>query len=125
MRKIILKGGRLIDPATRTDDYIDLLLANERVAKWGEGTPVDEDTLVIDVRGAVVSPGLVDMHVHLREPGREDEETIESGALAAAHGGITAVAAMPNTEPTIDTRGELRSRSTRSPRSRSGGPGRR
>jgi len=103
MRKVLITGGRVIDPATRTDEHIDVLLADGRVAEWGTGIEAGEETLSLDVDGAVVAPGLVDMHVHLRDPGREDEETIESGAAAAAHGGVTAVAAMPNTEPAIDT----------------------
>ncbi len=103
MRRILLKGGRVIDPATRTDGHVDVLLDGGRVAEWGDDLEGGEGTRTIDVTGAIVAPGLVDMHVHLREPGREDEETIESGSVAAAHGGITAVAAMPNTTPAIDT----------------------
>jgi dihydroorotase len=103
VRKLLIKGGRLIDPDTRTDEHLDLLIVDGVVAERTPGLTPDEGTRVIDAAGAVVTPGLVDMHVHLREPGREDEETIESGSRAAAHGGITAMAAMPNTEPAIDT----------------------
>jgi dihydroorotase len=103
MRKILLRGMRLIDPATSTDERIDLLIAGGVIAARGVGIVADQETRLVELPGAVVAPGLVDMHVHLREPGREDEETIESGTRAAVHGGITALAAMPNTEPTIDT----------------------
>ena len=103
MRKLLIKGGRLVDPDTRTDDRLDLLIVDGVVAERAPELTPDDGTRVIEAAGAVVTPGLVDMHVHLREPGREDEETIESGSRAAAHGGITAMAAMPNTEPAIDT----------------------
>ncbi len=103
MRKTLLRGMRLIDPATATDERIDLLIADGVIATRGAGIEADQETRIIEFSGAVVAPGLVDMHVHLREPGREDEETIESGTRAAVHGGITTLAAMPNTEPTIDT----------------------
>ncbi len=103
MRKLLIKGGRLIDPDTRIDERLDLLVVDGVVAERAPELTPDEETRVIEAAGAVVTPGLVDMHVHLREPGREDEETIESGSRAAAHGGITAIAAMPNTEPAIDT----------------------
>jgi dihydroorotase len=103
VRKLLIRGGRLVDPATRTDEYVDLLIVDGVVADRASDLRPDEKTRVIEAAGAIVAPGLVDMHVHLREPGREDEETIESGSRAAAHGGITAVAAMPNTEPAIDT----------------------
>jgi len=103
VRKLLIKGGRLVDPDTRTDDRLDLLIVDGVVAERAPELTPDDGTRIIEAAGAVVTPGLVDMHVHLREPGREDEETIESGSRAAAHGGITAMAAMPNTEPTIDT----------------------
>jgi dihydroorotase len=103
VRTILLRGGRLIDPASRFDGVADLLVADGRIRDRAPDITPDDDTLTLDVSGAVVCPGLVDIHVHLREPGREDEETIESGAAAAAHGGVTSVAAMPNTEPAIDT----------------------
>jgi len=103
MTKILLKGGRLIDPSDGTDDTLDLLVVDGKIASRGRGIEPPSDALVIDAAGKVVAPGLVDMHVHLREPGREDEETIASGARAAAHGGVTSVAAMPNTDPPIDT----------------------
>ncbi|MCK4409388.1 MAG: amidohydrolase family protein, partial [Candidatus Eisenbacteria sp.] len=103
MRKLLIMGGRLIDPDTRTDEHLDLLIVDGVVAERAPGLTPDEGTRVIEATGAIVTPGLVDMHVHLREPGREDEETIESGSRAAAHGGVTAVAAMPNTEPATDT----------------------
>jgi dihydroorotase len=103
MRKLLIRGGRLVDPNTRIDERLDVLIVDGGVAEVSNDIRADGDTRVLDADGLVVSPGLVDMHVHLREPGREDEETIETGSRAAAHGGITAVAAMPNTEPCIDT----------------------
>ncbi len=103
MRKILLRGMRLIDPATATDERIDLLIADGVIVARAVGIVADDETRIVEVPGGVVAPGLVDMHVHLREPGREHEETVESGTRAAVHGGITTLAAMPNTEPTIDT----------------------
>jgi dihydroorotase len=103
MSRLLLRGGRVIDPATRLDDRVDLLIADGVIADVGGDIAPPDGTDVIDVEGTVVAPGLVDMHVHFRDPGREDEETILSGSIAAAHGGVTSVAAMPNTEPAIDT----------------------
>jgi len=103
MTKILLRGGRLIDPSDGTDETLDLLVVDGAIASRGSGIERPSDALIVDATGKVVAPGLVDMHVHLREPGREDEETIASGAAAAAHGGVTSLAAMPNTDPPIDT----------------------
>ncbi|MBD3348578.1 MAG: amidohydrolase family protein [Candidatus Eisenbacteria bacterium] len=103
MKRVLLKGGRLIDPSTDTDERLDVLVEDGRIAAR-EHSVTAEDARVIDVSGLVVAPGLVDMHVHFRDPGREDEETILSGSTAAAHGGVTSVATMPNTDPSIDTR---------------------
>src|SRR5262245_20033022 len=99
MARLILKGGRVVDPVGGIDDLRDVAIdrdagticASDRRLQPQKG---DE---VIDCDGAVVAPGFVDMHVHLREPGREDKETIETGGQAAAAGGFTAVACMPNT----------------------------
>lgn len=104
MKRVLLKGGRIVDPATRTDGRLDLLVEGGRVVAREASIQSSDDTQVVDVSGLVVTPGIVDMHVHFREPGREDEETILSGSVAAAHGGVTSVAAMPNTQPAIDTR---------------------
>lgn len=104
MRTILLRGGRLVDPATQTDAVLDVLIDDGRVAQRAPSIAREERMRVVDARGLVVAPGLVDMHVHFRDPGREDEETILSGSVAAAHGGVTSVAVMPNTEPAIDTR---------------------
>ncbi len=101
MSRMILRGGRIIDPASNTDATLDVLIDAGTIVAIG-GTIDAGGATEIDVSGLVVAPGLVDIHVHLREPGREDEETIESGTRAAVHGGVTTVAAMPNTEPTID-----------------------
>jgi dihydroorotase len=95
----MLKGGRVVDPANGRDETADLWLAGGKVLARDPGVTPDE---VIDAGGKLVLPGLVDMHVHLREPGREDEETIASGTRAAAAGGFTSVCAMPNTAPVID-----------------------
>jgi dihydroorotase len=105
---LCLRGGRVLDPARGIDRAQDLWLDQGRIAGWGEDAPASlrsrGDVEIIDVRGAIVCPGLVDIHVHLREPGQEDRETIESGTRAAARGGFTAVACMPNTDPPLDDR---------------------
>jgi len=102
MRPILLRGGRVIDPSRVLDQIGDVLIQDGKIAATGTGLGVPDGALVRDVRGAVVAPGLVDLHVHLREPGNEDVETIASGARAAASGGFTAVCAMPNTDPVTD-----------------------
>jgi dihydroorotase len=99
--KILIKAGRVIDPSQDLDDNLDVLVSGGSIADVGPS--IDGDGAeVIDAKGLVVCPGLVDMHVHLREPGREDEETIESGARAAIAGGFTSIACMPNTSPPIE-----------------------
>ena len=101
-RPILLRGGRVIDPSRGFDESADVLLQDGKVAAVGTGLGTPDGADVRDVSGLVVAPGLVDIHVHLREPGNEDEETVASGARAAAAGGFTAVCAMPNTDPVTD-----------------------
>jgi dihydroorotase len=103
VRSVLLRGGRVVDPSQGVDAVLDLLLADGRVARLGEGLDAPEGAEVVDAGGLVVAPGLVDVHVHLREPGGEHKETIASGARAAVAGGFTAVVAMPNTDPPIDS----------------------
>lgn len=136
--KILIKGGRVIDPASGVDDLLDLLIEDGKIARinpptpplekggtggfWSRGANAPEARRakgikgmknaepalnidrVLDATGLVVCPGLIDMHVHLRQPGREDKETIASGTMAALRGGFTAVCCMPNTDPVNDTR---------------------
>ncbi|MFA6384406.1 MAG: dihydroorotase [Candidatus Omnitrophota bacterium] len=99
--KMLIKNGRVIDPANNIDDVRDVLVDNTKIAKIGRNLNGGET--VIDAAGKIVMPGLVDMHVHLREPGREDKETIASGTAAALKGGVTTILAMPNTTPAIDS----------------------
>ncbi|MEA3364748.1 MAG: dihydroorotase [Candidatus Hydrogenedentes bacterium] len=99
---LVIKNGHLIDPATNTSTPRDILIEGERIAKIGKKLSGDE---TFDATGCVVCPGLVDIHVHFREPGFESKETIASGSRAAAHGGFTSVVAMPNTSPPIDNGG--------------------
>ncbi len=99
---LLLKGGRVVDPSRDLDEAADVLIQDGRIAAVGPGLGAPDGATVRDVRGAVVAPGLVDVHVHLREPGNEDEETIATGARAAVAGGFTAVCAMPNTDPVTD-----------------------
>ncbi len=104
MSTIQITGGRIIDPSQDIDRIGDLWLSRGRVLPPGGGGSVDAD-IVIDARGLIVSPGLIDCHVHLREPGNEEDETIATGAAAALAGGVTSVACMPNTLPAIDSQG--------------------
>ncbi len=101
-RPLMLRGGRVLDPATGRDEVADLVVADGVIQGIGRGLGVPDEAEVLDCEGAVVSPGFVDVHCHLREPGREDVETIATGARAAAAGGFTAVCTMPNTEPVTD-----------------------
>ena len=101
-RPLLLRGGRVVDPSQGIDDVLDVLLVDGTVARLGRGLEAPEHAEVRNVSGLVVCPGLIDLHVHLREPGGERKETIESGARAAAAGGFTAVCAMPNTDPPVD-----------------------
>lgn len=123
--RMLIKGGRVIDPASGVDELLDLFVEDGKIARIkkhaGGAEPTEagrakgsktakqaESALTIDrvfdATGLVVCPGLIDMHVHLRQPGREDKETIASGTMAAARGGFTAVCCMPNTDPVNDTR---------------------
>ena len=102
MGKILLKGGRVIDPVNSLDEFADVLVVDGRIEEVRPGLDESDDVEVIECGGKIVAPGFIDMHVHLREPGREESETIESGTASAAAGGFTAVACMPNTNPCID-----------------------
>lgn len=100
--KLLIKQGRLVDPVGGIGGIMDILIENGKVSIIGSDLR-EPDAQVIDAQGLVVSAGLVDMHVHLREPGFEYKETIETGCAAAARGGVTSIACMPNTKPVIDT----------------------
>ena len=107
MSTLILRGGRVVDPSQNLDAVTDLAIVGNRVDSIGRGfgdgrRETGDGTTVIDCSGLVVAPGFIDVHSHLREPGREDVETIATGAAAAAAGGFTAVCAMPNTDPVTD-----------------------
>ncbi len=110
---LLLRGGRIIDPSQNLDAQMDLIIENGKIAKIGKNIhkpdntsrkPASGEINILDLKGKVVVPGLVDMHTHLREPGFEYRETIQTGSVAAAAGGFTSVACMPNTNPVNDTR---------------------
>lgn len=98
---ILIRGGRIIDPGTGRDGVYNLLIRDGKIAGCSRTVPYSADR-EIDAAGCYVMPGLIDMHVHLRDPGQTQKEDISSGTRAAAHGGVTTVVAMPNTKPVID-----------------------
>src|SRR5687768_3976586 len=99
---LLLKGGRLIDPASGVDGMFDVLIEDGTVTTVGRDLPVNGATVYEVPRGGIVAPGLIDIHVHLREPGQEHKETVATGTAAAVAGGFTAIACMPNTDPVND-----------------------
>ncbi|MBM4048297.1 MAG: dihydroorotase [Planctomycetes bacterium] len=104
MGQLLLKNGRVIDPATRTDAVLDILIRDGKVAERGPRLrPPDRRCEVLDLKGLVVAPGLIDVHVHFREPGQTHKETVATGSRAAAMGGFTTVVCEPNTTPPLDS----------------------
>ncbi|HET7221153.1 MAG TPA: dihydroorotase [Vicinamibacterales bacterium] len=103
--KLLLKNGRVVDPASQKDGAFDVLIEDGTIARVGKDLPVDGADVVEMAPGWIVAPGLIDIHVHLREPGQEHKETVATGAAAAVAGGFTAVACMPNTDPINDHAG--------------------
>jgi dihydroorotase len=99
--KLLIKSGHVIDPLNKIDGACDILIEDTKITKVAPGIKVNGEQ-TIDATGKIIMPGIVDMHVHLREPGREDKETVASGTRAAIHGGVTSMLAMPNTLSTID-----------------------
>lgn len=100
-KKYLIKNGRVIDPVNKIGEVTDIVILNGKIDKIGKNLNEKADE-TIDAKGKIITPGLIDMHVHLREPGREDEETISTGARAAIRGGFTSVVSMANTEPATD-----------------------
>ncbi|MCI7216760.1 MAG: amidohydrolase family protein, partial [Megasphaera elsdenii] len=99
---LLVKGGRVVNPAMQQDEICDILIENGKIKEVGANLNAD-GAEIFDASGLVVAPGFIDMHVHLRQPGQSGKETIETGTKAAAAGGITRVATMPNTKPVIDS----------------------
>jgi len=105
---ILIKNGRVIDPASGTDDKLDIVISENKIADIAKNIKPASGDEVIDANGSLVLPGLIDIHVHFREPGREDVETIIGGSLVAAKSGFTSVCTMPNTSPVIDNQALVR-----------------
>src|SRR5215472_12774735 len=106
MTTLRITNGRVIDPSQGLDAVTDLWLRDDRVLGVGPHPSTHADR-ALDAAGKIVCPGLIDMHVHLREPGREEDETVATGTAAALAGGVTSVACMPNTEPPLDNPAQI------------------
>lgn len=104
---LLIKGGRVIDPANNIDRKLDILIEGTKISSLGKNLKAKSSVRIIDAQEKIVIPGLIDLHAHLRQPGREDEETIETASHAAAGGGFTTVLAMPNTNPVADNEGVI------------------
>jgi len=105
--RLLLRGGRILDPSQQLDDQMDLLIEGRTIVGLGKdliGAEGESDLTTLELKGKLVVPGLIDMHTHLREPGFEYKETVRTGSLAAAAGGFTSIACMPNTDPVNDNR---------------------
>ncbi len=100
--KILLQSGRLVDPSSKKDGIVDILIVDGRIDSIQPKIAPSNEYRIVDLKDKIIAPGFIDIHVHLREPGFEHKETIETGTLSAAHGGFTAVCCMPNTNPAID-----------------------
>ena len=98
---LMLKNARLIDPQIGLDEVADILIRDGKIVEVGQNLTMEKG-VERDLAGKIVVPGLVDLHVHFRDPGQEQKEDIASGSRAAAHGGFTAVCTMPNTSPVVD-----------------------
>lgn len=105
--KLLIKDSRVIDPANNRDEVLDILVEDGKITKLAKGIDLSVQE-TIDAAGKIAMPALVDMHVHFREPGREDKETVKSGTLAALKGGVASVLVMPNTEPAMDSAENIR-----------------
>jgi dihydroorotase len=107
MNSLLLTGGRVVDPASQFDSIADVLLVDGKISAVGKKLSAPAGVETLDVRGKIVAPGLIDLHVHLREPGQTAKETIATGTAAAARGGFTSIVCMPNTSPAIDNAGTV------------------
>jgi dihydroorotase len=107
MNSLLLTGGRVVDPANKFDSIADVLILDGKISAVGKKLSVSKDVETFDAKGKIVSPGLIDLHVHFREPGQTAKENIATGTAAAARGGFTSVVCMPNTSPAIDSAGTV------------------
>ena len=107
MNSLLLTGGRVVDPANQFDDLADVLMLTGKISAIGKNLTAPAEVERFDAQGKIVSPGLIDLHVHFREPGQTAKETIATGTAAAARGGFTSVVCMPNTSPAIDSAGTV------------------
>ena len=103
MSLVLLQGGRVVDPANNRDETADVLLSDGKIQSVGTNLSIPDGAEVVNCLGLVVCPGLIDLHVHFREPGQTAKEDIATGATTAATGGFTSVVCMPNTTPSIDS----------------------
>jgi dihydroorotase len=107
MNSLLLTGGRVIDPANKFDSSADVLIVDGKISAVGKNLSAPKEIEIFDATGKIICPGLIDLHVHLREPGQTAKENLATGTTAAARGGFTSVVCMPNTSPTIDNSGTV------------------